>query len=136
MARQHLRFPWDGQLCQFTQTLSHLCTAAALQIGAADAACKQGVTAEEITAAQQHHAAGGVSGRVPCRKDQFIHRHGAVLGIAAVCRRKRIHAVTCKVRSLTVELCVPLGAQGFGTAHMVVMAVGAQDGGEPGMVLF
>ena len=136
MARQHLRFPWDGQLCQFTQALSHLCTAAALQIGAADAACKQGVTAEEILAAQQHHAAGGVSGRVPCRKDQFIHRHGAVLGIAAVCRRKRIHAVACKVRSLTVELCVPLGAQGLGTAHMVVVSVGAQDGGEPGMVLF
>ena len=136
MARQHLRFPWDRQLCQFTQALSHLCTAAALQIGAADAACKQGVTAEEILAAQQHHAAGGVSGRVPCRKDQFIHRHGAVLGIAAVCRRKRIHAVACKVGSLAVELCVPLGAQGLGTAHMVVVSVGAQDGGEPGMVLF
>ena len=29
------------QLCQFTQTLGHLCTAAALQIGTADAACKQ-----------------------------------------------------------------------------------------------
>ena len=136
MARQHLRFPWDGHLCQFTQTLSHLCTAAALQIGTADAACKQGVTAEQILAAQQHHAAGGVSGRVPCRKDQFIHRHGAVLGIAAVCRRKRIHAVACKVGSLTVELCVPLGTQGLGTAHMVVVAVGAQDGGKPGMVLF
>ena len=136
MARQHLRFPWDGQLCQFTQTLGHLCTAAALQIGAADAACKQGVAAEQILAAQQHHAAGGVAGRVPCCKDQFIHRHGAVLGIAAVCRRKRIHAVACKVRSLTVELCVPLGAQGFGAAHMVVVAVGAQDGDELGMVLF
>ena len=136
MAGQHLRFPWDGQLCQFTQALGHLCTAAALQIGAADAACKQGVAAEEITAAQQHHAAGGVAGRVPYRKDQFIHRHGAVLGIAAVCRRKRIHAVACKVGSFTVELCVPLGAQGFGAAHMVVVAVGAQDGGEPGMVLF
>ena len=130
MAGQHLRAARDGQLCQLTQALGHLCTAAALQIGTADAACKQGVAAEEILAAQQHHAAGRMAGRVPDRELQLVYRDSLPFCVAAVRCAQRIHAVACKVGSLTVELCVPLGAQGFGAAHMVVVAVGAQDGGE------
>ena len=74
MAGQHLRAARDGQLCQLTQTLGHLCTAAALQIGAADAARKQRIAAEQMLTAQQHHAAGGVAGGVPRGKTQLVHR--------------------------------------------------------------
>ena len=135
MAGQHLRLARDGQLCQLAQAFGHLGTAAALEVGAANAAREQGVAAEQIFPAQQHHAAGRVAGRVPDREGQLIHRDALPFRIAAVGSGKRIHPVTCQIGLFAVELRVPLGLQGFGTAHVVVVAVGAQDGGEGHMVL-
>ena len=46
MAGQHLCFAGDGQLRQLAQAVCHLCAAAALKVGAADASGKQRIAAE------------------------------------------------------------------------------------------
>ena len=135
MAGQHLCFARDGQLCQLAQAVRHLCAAAALKVGAADAACKQRIAAEQMLTAQQHHAAGGVAGGVPRSKVQLVHRDLLPFRVAAVRSGKRVHPVAGKVCLFTVEGGVPLCFQRSRAAHMVVVAVGAQNGGEGGVVL-
>ena len=135
MAGQHLGLPRDGQLCQLAQARVHGVAAAALQVGAADAAGKQGVAAEKILSAQQHHAAGGVARRMPCRKLQLIHCHDLAFRIAVVGLGKRVHLIPGQIVRFAVEHGVVLPAQGLGAAHMVKVAVGAQQSGEHGVVL-
>ena len=88
-----------------------------------------------MLAAQQHHAAGSVAGSVPRSKVQLVHRDLLAFCIAAVRSGKRVHPVAGKVCLFTVEGGVPLCFQRSRTAHMVVVAVGAQNGGKGGVVL-
>ena len=85
--------------------------------------------------AQQYHAAGGVAGGVPRGKAQLVHCDLLAFRVAAVRSGKRVHPVAGKVCLFTVEGGVPLCFQRSRTAHMVVVAVGAQDGGKGGVVL-
>jgi len=135
VAGQHLCFAGDGQLRQLAQAVCHLCAAAALKVCATDAAGKQRIAAEQMLAAQQHHAAGSVAGGVPHSKVQLVHRDLLSFCIAAVRSGKRVHPVAGKVCLFTVDGGVPLCLQRSSAAHMVVVAVGAQDSGKGGVVL-
>ena len=138
MAGQQLRLTGDGQLCKLAQALLHLAVIAALQVGASHAALKDCVPGKEVLAAEQHHAALCVAGGVPDRELELIHGDGLPLLIAAVhigCfQGKQLGAAA--VNRLTVEPGLMLPAEGACTAHMVIVAVGAEDGGELRVVLF
>jgi len=135
VAGQHLGLPRDGQLCQLTQARVHGVAAAALQVGAADAALKDRVAHEEIVFAQQHHAALRVTGGVPDREAQLVEGDDLALFVAAVRTLEGQQLGPPTVGGLTVELCAPLAAQDPRTAHMVVVAVGAEDKAQLAAVL-
>src|SRR5699024_6972542 len=104
--------------------------AAAGQVGAADAARKEGVPGEKILPAQQADAAGGVAGGVPRGELHLVHLDHAPLLIAAVRRLQREELPAAEVGLFAPELGVPLLFQFGGAAHMVEVAVGAEDIGE------
>src|SRR5699024_11992704 len=93
--RQHLRPLGDGQAGQLAQRVLHLAGAAAGQVGAADAARKEGVAGEQIAAAQQADAAGGVAGGVPDgelhldRKSTRLNSSHVSISYAVFCLKKK-----------------------------------------------
>ena len=135
MAGQHLRLGRDGQGRELAQALVHLPAVAALEVGAADAALKDRVTHEEIVFTQQHYAALSVAGGVPDSEAQLVEGDDLAFLVAAVRALEGQQLGSPTVDGLTVELCAPLAAQDPRTAHMVVVAVGAEDEAQPAAVL-
>ena len=76
-----------------------------------------------------------MAGGVPRGKAQLVHRDLLAFRVAVVRSGKRVHPVAGKVCLFTVEDGVPLCLQRSSAAHMVVVAVGAQDSGKGGVVL-
>ena len=136
MAGQQLGLFGDGQARQLAQAGIHFLHIAALQIGAANAALEHGIAHKEVVPAQQHHTALGMAGGVPDGKGQLIHGELFPLLIAAVRAFQGKELAAPAVGRLTVDPGLPLPAQHPRTAHMVIVAVGAEDGGERCVVLF
>ena len=77
-----------------------------------------------------------MAGGVPDGKGQLIHGELFPLLIAAVRAFQGKELAAPAVGGLTVDPGLPLPAQHPCTAHMVIVAVGAEDGGELRVVLF
>ena len=127
---------WGWQARQLTQAGIHFLHIAALQIGAANAALEHGIAHKEVVPTQQHHTALGMAGGVPDGKGQLIHGELFPFRIAAVRAFQGKELAAPAVGRLTVDPGLPLPAQHPCTAHMVIVAVGAEDGGERRVVLF
>ena len=125
----------DGQARELAQARLQLAVAAAFEVGAADAALKDRIAHKEILAAQQHHTALGVAGGVPCGEGQLIHRKVGPLSITEIGALQGEELGPGAVGGFAPDLCAPLTAQHTGAAHMVVVAVGAQDVRQHGAVV-
>ena len=76
-----------------------------------------------------------MTGGVPDSEAQLVEGDDLALFVAAVRTLEGQQLGPPTVDELTVELCAPLAAQDPRTAHMVVVAVGAEDKAQLAAVL-